>query len=95
MRPRVAGGPAACPFLESKKSLARSLGLPGSILHQAFSPVWRRLVLQVHLLDLAQLLGDIGAVVGDVKFQHDGVKQHLVNRLGGAPEKLCWTSRRS
>ena len=91
----MAGGPAACPFLESKKSLARSLSLPGSIPHQAFSPVWRRLVLQVHLLDLAQLLGDIGAVVGDVKFQHDGVKQHLVNRLGGAPEKLRWTSRRS
>ena len=37
----------------------------------AFLPIWRQLVLPVHLVFLAPLLGCISAVAGDVEFQDD------------------------
>ena len=43
----------------------------------------RQLVLPVHLLGLAALLGRAGAVAGHVKLQDDGVMHHPVNRRGG------------
>jgi len=53
---------------------------------QPFLPIYRRLVLPVHLLgrgSLAALLGCIGLVAGDVKLQDDGVVDDPVNRRGG------------
>ena len=44
---------------------------------------WRQSVLPVHLLGLAPLLGSVGPVAGDVKFQDDGVVHDPVNRRGG------------
>ena len=41
------------------------------------------IVLPVHLLGLAPLLGCIGAVAGDVKFQDDRVMDHPVDGRGG------------
>ena len=43
----------------------------------------RQSVLPVHLLGQTPLLGCVGAVVGDVKLQDDGVVHHPVNRRGG------------
>ena len=43
----------------------------------------RRLVLPVHPLWLAALLGRAGAVAGDVEFKDDGVMDHPVNGRGG------------
>ena len=46
-------------------------------------PSKRQSVLPVHLLGLAPLLGCIGAVAGDVKFQDDRVMDHPVDGRGG------------
>ena len=40
---------------------------------QALLPVWRQIVLPVHLLGLAPLLGSVGVVAGNVKLHDDGV----------------------
>ena len=53
---------------------------------QPFLPIYRRLVLPVHLLgrgSLAALLGCVSPVSGDVKLQDDGVVDDPVNRRGG------------
>ncbi len=50
---------------------------------QAFLPIWRQLVLPVHLLFLAPLLCGVGSVAGDVKLEDDGVVHHPVDGRGG------------
>ena len=54
---------------------------------QPFLPIYRRLVLPVHLLgrsSLAALLGCVSPVAGDVEFQDDGVVHDPVDgRSGG------------
>ena len=50
---------------------------------QLLLPDSRRLVLPVHLLCLAPLLGCISPVAGDVKLEDDGVVHHPVDGRGG------------
>ena len=51
---------------------------------QAFLPIWRQLVLPVHLLFLAPLLGSVGSVAGHGKLEDYGVMHHAVDgRSGG------------
>ena len=46
-------------------------------------PVWRRLVLPVHLRGLAAFLSHTGAVAGHIKLQDDGMMHHPVDGRGG------------
>ena len=58
--------------------------MPLSVPRQPDLPNCRRLVLPVHLLLQAPLLGGIGPIAGDVKLQDNGVVHHPVDgRRGG------------
>ena len=70
--PRVGNGNET--FADPRQPIPREVVTPAN---------WRRLVLPVHLLCLAPLLGGIGAVAGDVKLEDDGVVHDPVNRRGG------------
>ena len=60
-----------------------TLDLASTVPRQLLLPKSRRLVLPVHLLCLAPLLGCIRPVAGDVKLEDDGVVHHPVDGRGG------------
>ena len=57
--------------------------LAEAVPRQLNMPNYRRLVLPVHLLYLAPLLGGVGAVAGHGKLQYHGVVHHPVDGRGG------------